>query len=102
MLASEAMNAFLDEIASRYPDRMIIFDSPPLLVTTEAGALASRMGQIVFLVRAEATPQAEVKRALSTIEACPVKLMVLNGARGSGPGSYGYGYGYGYHHGREA
>jgi receptor protein-tyrosine kinase len=34
---------------------------------------------------------------LATIEACPVKLMVLNQARNEGlGGKYGYGYGYGY------
>jgi receptor protein-tyrosine kinase len=36
-----------------------------------------------------------VKRALATIEACPIKLMVLNKARTTGQGAYGYGYGYG-------
>lgn len=94
VLASDAMSAFLDELAARYSDRIVIFDSPPLLVTTEARVLASRMGQIVFVVHAERTQQAEVKRALATIEACPVKLMVLNSARSEGQGAYGYGYGY--------
>ncbi len=101
MLASEAMSGFVDELASRYPDRVIIFDSPPLLVTTEARVLASRMGQIVFLVRADSTLQSEVKRALVTIESCPVKMMVLNGARTRTQGAYGYGYGYGYGHGQD-
>ena len=31
-----------------------------------------------------------------TIEACPIRLMVLNQARSRGLGAYGYGYGYGY------
>jgi receptor protein-tyrosine kinase len=96
LLASDAMGQLLNEIARRYSDRVIIFDSPPLLVTTEARALASRMGQIVFVVRAEDTPQAAVKEALSTIEACPVKLMVLNQARNVENVAYGYDYGYGY------
>jgi receptor protein-tyrosine kinase len=54
------------------------------------------MGQIVFIVDAEHTLQSEVKRALATIEACPIKLLVLNKARTTGQGAYGYGYGYGY------
>jgi exopolysaccharide/PEP-CTERM locus tyrosine autokinase len=96
LLASETMGRLLDEIARRYSDRIIIFDSPPLLFTTEARALASRMGQIVFVVRAEDTPQAAVKDALATIEACPIKLMVLNQARNVEHVAYGYDYGYGY------
>jgi protein-tyrosine kinase len=96
VLASEAMVRFLAELSDRYSDRIIIFDSPPLLVTTEALALASRVGQIVFVVNAQATLQQDVRRALATIEACPVKLTVLNKAKSTGQGTYGYGYGYGY------
>jgi exopolysaccharide/PEP-CTERM locus tyrosine autokinase len=96
VLASEAMTALLDELANRYPDRIVVFDSPPLLVTTEAGVLANRMGQIVFVVSAESTLKSDVTRALATIETCPVKMTVLNKARSPRQGAYGYGYGYGY------
>jgi exopolysaccharide/PEP-CTERM locus tyrosine autokinase len=97
LLASEAMMSLLKEMSSRYSDRIIIFDSPPLLLTTESRALATHMGQIVMVVRADSTLRADVEQALSTIEACPVKLAVLNQARNEGlGGKYGYGYGYGY------
>ena len=99
MLASNAMNKFLDELAARYSDRIVIFDSPPVLLTTEARQLATRMGQIVFVVHAEKTRQSEVRQAVATLEACPIKLLVLNGATTSGQGAYGYGYGYGYEYG---
>jgi protein-tyrosine kinase len=95
MLASDAMTELLNELAARYTDRIVVFDSPPLLVTTEARVLASGMGQIVFVVDAENTLQSEVTRALATIEACPIKLMVLNKARTTAQGAYGYGYGHG-------
>jgi protein-tyrosine kinase len=98
MLASDAMTELLHDLATRYQDRIIIFDSPPLLVTTEARVLASHLGQIVFIVDAEGTLQSDVKKALATIEACPVKMMVLNKARTTGQGAHGYGYGYGYGH----
>ncbi len=95
LLASEAMTQLLEQMANRYPDRIVIFDSPPLLVTTESRVLATHMGQIVMVVEAERTTHATVRQALATIENCPVKLMVLNKSRERGPGSY-YGYGYGY------
>jgi protein-tyrosine kinase len=92
LLASAEMARLLDEISMRYEDRIIIFDSPPLLVTTEARVLATQMGQIVFVVNAENTLQRDVKQALATIEACPLKMMVLNQVRTVAQGAYGYGY----------
>lgn len=94
LLASEAMERMLDELAARSPDRIVIFDSPPLLVTTESRELATHMGQIVFVVQAESTLQRDVKLALATIEACPIKMILLNQARTAAQGGYGYGYGY--------
>ena len=95
LLASDAMTDLIEETARRYPDRIIIFDSPPLLITTEARVLATHMGQIIVVVHAERTLQTQVKHALTTIEACPVKLMLLNHVRGGAQEVYGYGYGYG-------
>ena len=96
LLASDAMRQLLDDMASRYDDRIIIFDSPPLLLTTQARVLATQMGQVVIVVHAGKTLQADVQHALSTIESCPIRMMLLNMARGDNHGAYGYGYGYGY------
>jgi len=96
LLASDAMARLLEDMASRYADRIIIFDSPPLLLTTEARVLASHMGQVVVVVKAEETLQADVRHALATIADCPVKLMMLNQARSGKGVGYGYAYGYGY------
>jgi exopolysaccharide/PEP-CTERM locus tyrosine autokinase len=95
LLASDAMRALLDDMAKRYSDRIIIFDSPPLLLTTEARVLATQMGQIVMVVQADKTLQADVQHALSTIESCPLRMLVLNRARSDSIGGYGHGYGYG-------
>lgn len=92
LLASDAMAKLLDEMATRYADRIILFDSPPLLQATESRVLASHMGQIVMVVRAQETLQSDVALALSTIEACPVKLMLLNQARAVVGNGYDYAY----------
>jgi receptor protein-tyrosine kinase len=91
LLASEQMASLLREIATRYSDRIIIFDSPPLLATTEARVLATNMGQIVMVVAADATSQHAVNQALATIESCEIVLMVLNKASRTDVGTY-YGY----------
>jgi len=99
LLASDAMIRLLEDMAKRYPDRIIIFDSPPLLLTTEARALATHMGQIVIVVQSGETTQAAVREAVSTVEACPLKMMLLNKATQSASDRYGYGYAYGYGYG---
>jgi len=96
LLASDAMRVLLEDIARRYPDRIIIFDSPPLLLTTEARVLATQVGQVVVVVQAEKTLRADVQRALATIESCPVRLVLLNMSRAGSTAGYGDGYGYGH------
>lgn len=87
-LASEAMGRLIEDLASRYPDRIIVFDSPPLLATTESRVLASHMGQIVLVVRADGTSRGAVQESVKMLEQCPVVATVLNGASESEVGSY--------------
>jgi protein-tyrosine kinase len=91
LLASEQMARVLRELATRYADRIVIFDSPPLLPTTEARALAAHMGQIVMVVAADSTRQHAVNLALETVEDCEIVLMMLNKADKTDVGTY-YGY----------
>ncbi len=90
LLASDAMRGLLHEMAERYHDRIIIFDSPPLLAASEAGVLASQMGQIVMVVEAGKTSEAALKDALGRIDSSKVAGLLLN--KGESP-SLGFGYG---------
>lgn len=91
LLASQSMRTILAELAHRYHDRVVIFDSPPLLLTSEARVLASQMGQIVLVVEAERTTQQTVKEALQQIESCDVINLIYNKARSyNSAGYYGY------------
>jgi exopolysaccharide/PEP-CTERM locus tyrosine autokinase len=95
LLASSTMSSLLTEIANRYPDRVVIFDSPPLLLTSESRELASHMGQIVMVVEAQTTTQHAVKEALSQLEGCPNINLIYNKTRDI-PGieeTYDYHYG---------
>ena len=94
LLASNAMDGLLDTLAERYPDHVIVFDAPPLLLTNEAKVLASRVGQVVLVVEASKTPRDVVAQAFAAVEQCPVVLSVLNKAPESAT-SVGYGYYYG-------
>jgi receptor protein-tyrosine kinase len=95
LLASAAMTNLVLEIAHRYPDRIVIFDSPPLLLTSEARVLASHMGQIAVVVESETTTQHAVKEALSQLEGYANVNLIYNKTR-EFPGieeSYDYHYG---------
>ena len=91
LLASRAMSTLLNEISSRYADRIVIFDSPPLLITTEANVLAAQMGQVVMVVEAETTTQHAVKEALRQIESCQNINLIYNKTKAFPVGGY-YGY----------
>lgn len=78
LLASRSMSRLLEDIANRYPDRIVIFDSPPLLLTSEAGVLASQMGQVVMVVEAERTTHSSVRESLRQIEACRNVNLIYN------------------------
>lgn len=100
LLASTRMKRLVEEISKRYPDRIIVFDAPPVLATTESSILARHADQIVFVVEAEGTRRSAVKSALDLISTCPNIGLILNKARpqfgatqfGSYYGGY-YGYG---------
>ena len=93
LLASQAMTNIVYEIANRYPDRIVIFDSPPLLLTTEAHVLAHHMGQIVLVVEAESTTQHAVKESLRQLEGCNNVNLIYNKTR-EFPGIDTYDYHY--------
>lgn len=97
LLASERMGEIIDEIAQRYNDRVIIIDSPPVLASSAASVLALHVGQVLFVVEAEKTGEAELKESLEMISACKNINLVLNKSRfSSGKKKFGAYYGYGY------
>ena len=95
LLASSTMANLVQEIANRYSDRVVIFDSPPLLLTSEARTLASHMGQIVVVVEAQKTTQHAVNEALRQLEGYNNVNLIYNKTRDI-PGieeTYDYHYG---------
>ncbi|MEK6749939.1 MAG: XrtA-associated tyrosine autokinase [Pseudomonadota bacterium] len=90
LLASGRMSSLVDELAARYSDRIIIFDAPPLLQTSEAGVLANLAGQVVVVVEANRTEKSTLKDALAMLDKSRNVSMVLNKAeRARSVGYYG-------------
>lgn len=92
LLASNRMVLLAQQLSNRYPDRIVIFDSPPLLAATQGQVLAELVGQVVLVIEAETTPQSMVMESASRLASCDVVLTVLNKAKSTGDAGY-YGYG---------
>jgi exopolysaccharide/PEP-CTERM locus tyrosine autokinase len=97
LFASRRMEAIVTALSESSPDRVVVFDSSPLLATSESRVLAGLVGQIVMIVGAGQTPQHAVLEALESLDKSKAINLVLNRASSSsGAEAYGhYGYGYG-------
>lgn len=94
LLASDKMAELVSEFASRYPDRIVIFDAPPLLGVNETAVLAAMCGQAVIVVEEKRTKLNELEQALSLLPKELAVGFVINKAHYSRDKGYGYGYGY--------
>jgi protein-tyrosine kinase len=92
LLSSNKMSLLAQELSTRYPNRMVIFDSPPLLAATQGEVLAKLVGQVVLVIEAESTLQSMVMESVSKLAPCDVVLAVFNKSQGHMDGSY-YAYG---------
>lgn len=91
LLASDRTAGLLDRLGRQRPDRIVLFDSPPALMASQAAVLAGHVGQLLMVVRADRTIEADLREALGLLSACPHVSLLLNAAAmGSGRrfGSY--------------
>ncbi len=92
LLASKKMALLAEELHSRYADRIVIFDSPPLLAATQAEVLAAHVGQVVLVIESEQTSQSMVLESVEKLKVCDVVLALLNKVTSSFDlNKYGYG-----------
>ncbi len=93
LLASARMHELARAIGSRDLKRIALFDSPPLILTTESHALAQVAGQVVVVVRAGVTPQQVLLDAVRLIGDRPVGFVLNQCVSDESAGYYNYGYG---------
>jgi protein-tyrosine kinase len=92
LLSSNRMRQIASSLITHNPRRIVLLDSPPLLVTSEAHALAKIAGQIVLVVRAGTTPRQAIQDAIGMIHEQQAGGLVLNaGQIGLTEAYYGYG-----------
>lgn len=94
LLASKRMRSVVDQLPGRGGQRIIVIDSPPLMLTSEARVLASTAGQVVLVVRSGKTPQQSLLEVLNYLDPERQAIgLVLNQSLTSAAGYYRYGYG---------
>lgn len=67
LLSSSRMAALVEELAGRYEDRIIIFDSPPMLVAAESSVLAGQVDAVILVVRQSTSGKAQLQRLIDLI-----------------------------------
>lgn len=90
LLSSAYIDRLLTELSERYADRLVIFDAPPILVSSGTRHLASRVGQVIMVVQADGADSRTVTQAFDAVDACPLVSTVLNRSSLPDPGAYGY------------
>jgi protein-tyrosine kinase len=92
LLSSNRMRQVIASLCNRNPRRILLLDSPPLLITNEGRALVKIAGQIVLVVRAGHTPRQAVQEALGLFDAQQMGGIILNQVEASPiEGYFGYG-----------
>jgi protein-tyrosine kinase len=92
LLASARMSEVVAQLARQDPTRLVLFDSAPLLLTTESHALTQIAGQIVMVVRADQTPQHVVLEAVETLAESKSVSLILNQSMKQPHAGYYYRY----------
>jgi len=88
LMASEQMRDIAGELSARYSDRVVLFDAPPLLATSQAIVLTAFAGQILVVVDEGKTPQQAIQQAVSPLDKNKLIGMVLNNCRRSSSHKY--------------
>lgn len=92
LLASEKMIALTQELATRYSDRVVIFDAPPLLGVNETHVMANHVGQAVVVVEESKTRLNDIKAAVAQLDENLAIGFLVNKSKRGWRDYYGYGY----------
>jgi protein-tyrosine kinase len=92
LLSSNRMRQIIAHLFARNPRRVLLLDSPPLLITNEGRTLVKNAGQVVLVVRAGYTARHAVQDAVGLFDPQQAGGIILNHVAVSGGDDY-YGYG---------
>jgi exopolysaccharide/PEP-CTERM locus tyrosine autokinase len=93
LLASGSMNDIVNEFSTRYSDRVVIIDTPPIIGINESAILASFAGQAVMVVEEGRSKLQDIHEAVRRLNPDMAIGFVVNKsiAESESGGYYGYG-----------
>jgi exopolysaccharide/PEP-CTERM locus tyrosine autokinase len=91
LLSSNRMRQIMRNLCARDPRRILLLDSPPLLITNEGQALVNMADQVVLVVRSEHTPRHALQEACALVDEKRAGGIILNDVASAGGGYYSYG-----------
>ena len=87
------MEKLVWEMKTRYPERYVIFDCPPLLAAPDSLLFSTYVDGIFLVVEASKTPRKQIQEAIKLLDGKPLLGLVMNKFKGMLKGYYHYGYG---------
>jgi Mrp family chromosome partitioning ATPase len=97
LLASRRMQSLVSKVSQEFGNYVVIFDTPPLLLTNEAQVLAKIAGQIVLVIESRVSSQESVVRAFGLLDRSKPINAIFNKSRGAASNMYSGGnYAYPY------
>jgi capsular exopolysaccharide synthesis family protein len=89
MLRSPRMVRLVNELKTRYPDRLVVFDLPPILAADDALAFAPYTDAFLLVAESGGTSREDLQKALDVLKSTPIIGTVLN-KTAAPKGGYGY------------
>jgi receptor protein-tyrosine kinase len=94
LISSGRMANLCKELSARYPDRVIVLDTPPVLASAEPAILASYVHHLVMVVAADQTDRHQLRKALESVASCQSVSLLFNKAPSWNEQEYVAYYGY--------
>jgi protein-tyrosine kinase len=80
LMSSRRMVDICHEISTRYNNRIVIFDTPPVLASSETANLAMHVHQTIMVVSAGQANRSQLQSALENLSICQNISLVFNKA----------------------
>ena len=93
LLGSPKMEMLVQELKNRYPERYVIFDSPPILGVPDTLVLCSHVDGIILVLEAGRTPKEQILQSIGLLNEKPLLGLAVNKSKVERKGYYYYGYG---------
>jgi protein-tyrosine kinase len=94
LISSGKMANLCKELSARYPDRVIVLDTPPVLASAEPAILASYVHHLVMVVAADQTDRHQLRKSLESVASCQSVSLLFNKAPSWNEQEYVAYYGY--------